>query len=123
MPRQQEGIERRIGRRMNSGKLRHRLTIQTKTQTGDGYGEGSAALATLATVWGSIEPVRGTEFLNAQQVNAEVSHQIVLRYRSDLTVTPENQISYSGRTFEIQSIRNMGERDRTWEIDAKEVVV
>jgi len=108
---------------MNSGKLRHRLTIQTKTQAGDGYGEGSATLATVATVWGSIEPVRGTEFTNAQQVNAEMSHQIVLRYRSDLTVTPENQLNYASRTFEILSIRNINERDRTWEIDAKEVVV
>jgi hypothetical protein len=52
-----------------------------------------------------------------------MSHQIVLRYRSDLTVTPENQISYASRTFEILSIRNVGERERTWEIDAKEVVV
>ncbi len=105
---------------MRAGLLRHRIVIQGVTETRDAVGGVSRSWATDATRWGSIEPVRGRELLESDSVRGDVTHKIRFRYYSGLT--PTNRLTHGGRTFEIVSVLNPGERDIMTEVLAKEEV-
>jgi len=105
---------------MNIGKLRHRVTIQKVTVTQDAdTGEVSETWSTLGQVWAEVAPLSGRELFAAQQVEAQVSHQVTTRYRGD--VTPNMRISHNSRTLNIESVINPGERNRELQLLCTEV--
>ena len=108
---------------MQAGYLRHRITIQTTTQTQNAtYGTTEDSWATHVTAWASIEPLRvgSREWFDAQKFTAEVSHLVKLRYRSG--VTPKMRISWDSRLFDIKIVLNVEERDRELQLLVKETV-
>lgn len=94
---------------MNSGKLDRYITIQSATETKDSFGAPIQTWATLASVWAQIKEVRGKEYFAAQAVNSEVDTIFAIRYRSD--VTTKMRISYDSKTYDIQSVVEVGRRD------------
>lgn len=91
------------------GKLRHRITIQQATETQDGAGQPIPSWSTFATVWASVEPLQGKEYLLAQQTKANVSHKVTIRHLDG--VIPKMRISYDSRTLQIVSVIHSEERD------------
>jgi len=73
-------------------------------------GENEESWGTLATVWGVLEPVTGNEQFEAGNLEQVNQYRVEMWYRSD--VTTEERISYLGRTFEIESVVNVDERNR-----------
>ncbi|MBO8183770.1 MAG: phage head closure protein, partial [Archaeoglobus sp.] len=47
---------------MRAGELRHRITIQQMQDTQNEYGEPTKEWVDAATVWASIEGLRGREY-------------------------------------------------------------
>lgn len=88
---------------MEAGSLRHRITIQQRTDTQDGYGEPIPTWSTLATVWAAVEPQTGQEATIAmsQQSEARLRIRVRVRYRTDLSVL--HRIVWQGRTFQIEA--------------------
>ncbi|MDW7651312.1 MAG: phage head closure protein, partial [Bacillota bacterium] len=74
----------------------------------------------IGTVWASIEPLSGREFFAAQQVNAEVSTKITLRYKAG--IKPEMRVLFAGRVFEILSVINLEEKNIQFVLMCKEVL-
>jgi len=105
---------------MRAGDLRHRITLQQKTETRDSFGAVIETWNDVATLYASIEPLRGKEFFDAQQVNAEVTIRIRIRYRSG--VTPNMRVLFGTRTFDIQSVINVDERNREMILMCREVI-
>ena len=105
---------------MRAGLLRHRITIQTRAESLDDFGEMDLTWSNSATVWASIEPLTGKELINAAQAGAMISHKITLRHKSG--VNPKDRITHAGRTFEIESVRNFRERDISIELMCREEV-
>jgi SPP1 family predicted phage head-tail adaptor len=72
---------------MRSGRLRHRITLR---QLAGGSprqapnGERLDAFADVATVRAYIRPISGKEFRAGQQVQAQISTEIEIRYRADV---------------------------------------
>ena len=96
---------------MDVGRLRHRLKIYDKgTITRNGVSEEIPAYdALIATVWGAVEALSGREFLEANQVQADVTIRIVIRYRSG--IRPEMRVVEGEHTYEIESVLDQrGER-------------
>lgn len=93
---------------MRAGKLRHRVTIQQETQTEPGDGTVSREWTPLETVWASVEPLRGRELIEAQQLSGRISHRIRLRGYDGLT--RKHRISFDGRTFGIEAVLSRDER-------------
>lgn len=66
---------------MRSGKLRYRVSVQDRTETVD---EKTGAIthtwATERTVYANVEPLSGRERMEAQQVQADTSYKITMRY-------------------------------------------
>lgn len=69
---------------MEAGNLRHRITIQKPGMTRNAYNQPVDTWDTVATVWAAVEPLRGREFYAAQQINAEATVRVRIRYRADV---------------------------------------
>ena len=87
---------------LSAGRLRDRVTIQTKSVARDSYGAEVVTWTTLATVWASVESLSGREYMAAQQVNAERVQRVVIRDRDD--VMPHMRVTHRGRTMNIDAI-------------------
>ncbi len=81
---------------MRAGARRHRLTIQRQVP---GIGFSDPTWTTHTEAWGSIEPLRGSEFLAADQVNSEVTAKITIPYR--IGVTAAMRVTCNGRLYQI----------------------
>lgn len=101
---------------MNTGDYRRRVEVQQRVETKNTLGEVEVNYQTIATRWCAIRPLNGKELLAAAQVQADVSHEIRMRYLS--TLTPKHRLIQvgSGRVFEIDSRFNPSEDKRTTEM-------
>ncbi len=96
---------------MRAGRIRHRVTIQSESQTADGAGGYGLAWTDLATTWAAVEPLNGRERLQADQVQDETTHQITMRYRSDVVPIGKYRVLFGTRTFNVTSVINPDERN------------
>lgn len=69
---------------MNAGELRQRVTIQEPNDTRDALGGLVAGWSDVATVWAKVEPVSGREIVEADAVEARITHRVVIRWRDGL---------------------------------------
>ena len=104
---------------MRAGALRHRIALQSVGSTYDDYGDLSDSWSTAASVWASIAPVSGQETDIAGELTGVVTHKFKIRYRA--SVSPQNRITFDGRTFQVESVRNWQERKVYLELLCKEV--
>lgn len=73
---------------VKAGRLRHRITIQEQQQTQDPEtGAIIVTWVTIATVWGSVEPLSVREFIQSQATQSEVTARITIRYRAGLNAS------------------------------------
>lgn len=89
---------------MRAGRLRHRVVVERATDGTDAYGDQVPTWVELATVWASVEPLSGREYLAAAHIQADVSTRIVLRGIPGVTLTPKDRIRYGSRLFDIKQI-------------------
>lgn len=95
------------------------MSIQSATETRNGYGEAVKTWSTVTTVWASVEPLRGRELFDAEQVQSEISHRVRVRYSG--SVTPQNRLLFGSRVLEIQAVINVNERNREMQLMCKEM--
>lgn len=107
---------------MRSGRLRHRLSLQSPTHANT-VGTITTTWGTVAAIWGSIEPLRvgSREFYDSAVINAEISAKVIIRYTAD--IEPDYKIVFGARTFEIISIINVDEKDKEMQLMVKEEVI
>ena len=75
----------------------------TRTQGVDDYGAPMPdGWEVLATVWASIDPLRGAEYYSSDQRQSEVTCDIRMRYRSDLTTAM--QIHHGDQKYDIIAV-------------------
>ena len=104
----------------NAGWLRHRITIQDKSVARNAYGEEVITWTEVATVWAAVWPIRGREYMEAQQQQADVTHRVMIRYRTD--VVPTMRITWGSRTFMIESVIEVRSARRDMELICRELV-
>jgi SPP1 family predicted phage head-tail adaptor len=92
------------------GWLRHRVTIEAASATGDEAGGETRTWSTFATAWARIEPVEAREKAVAAHLAGVVSHKVTLRWRDDLTATM--RVAYRGRHFRIRTLHDPDEGRR-----------
>ena len=105
---------------MRAGRLRHQVVIQTPTETNDSQGQAIKSWGTFATVHAAVEPMSGREYFGASQINADTSTKITIRWLSGITA--KMRVSYDSKLYNIEAIRNIGERDRQIELMCSEGV-
>lgn len=101
---------------MEAGRLRHRITFQTGSESNDG--EGITVYTDSFTVWSDIRPLTGNRRYLAQQLDASISGTVIIRYRSD--VKSSMRIKFGTRYLTIISIRDPEEAHISLELDFSE---
>lgn len=105
---------------MRAARLRHRVTIQQPVVAVNGYGERITTWSTVATVWAAVEPLRGREFFDAEQVQAEISHRVIMRYRAGMESTM--RLLHEGRVLHITAPPiDVDERHRELQLMCREM--
>lgn len=85
---------------MRAGKLRHYVSLQEKSVTRDAFGgEVITWVDRYTNAPVSIEPLKGTNLIAAQQVHPELTAVIRLRYLPD--VSPQWRVKFGTRIFSI----------------------
>jgi len=98
-----------------ASRLRHRLTLQQEVQTSDGAGGYSKSWENVVEVWAEILPLAsggahlGREILMAGEIQSEVTHRVLLRYREG--VTAAMRLLYGERIFNIRFVANPEENN------------
>jgi len=87
---------------MRAGRLRHRVTIQQKVPTRDTFGGELVTWSPVATVWASVEPLQGREYLAARQLQAELTTRIRIRCRTG--ILPQMRVVWGSHTYDIQAV-------------------
>ncbi len=106
---------------MRAGTLRHKVTLQKPVDTQNTYGEPESRWQTVSSnIWASVSPLRGREYLTAQQLASEIESRIVMRYRLD--VTAKMKILKGTDEYLIESIINPDERNRELELMCRRIV-
>lgn len=102
---------------MQAGKLRHRVTLQSRV-AGSPQKKPSGApddsWTAFATVAASIEPLRGREFLEAQAVQAKIDVRIRIRYLAG--VTAAMRVVHDGLVYPIEAVIDPQLRHRELEL-------
>ena len=96
---------------MLAGKLRHRITIQTRTDTQDGFGQPVASWVNLVT----NEPAEkrdlsGRELIAAQAVHSETTTEFVIRYRSGFD--SKARVMFDGDVWTLNAVLDPDGRRR-----------
>lgn len=103
---------------LNSGMLRHKITIERESLTTDIVGGQSSSWATLIEPFALVKPVSGTERYQAMKLEADVTHRIYIRYSS--VISPTDRIIFNSREMQIRAIINIEERNKWLELHCVE---
>ena len=113
---------------------KHRIKLQNPVITRDAHGGFTpvqhndmtiANWTDIASAQAYIEPLRGRQYFEAQQVNSEVTHKVKLRYCADVMadIKPKStRLLYNNRAFKIETAYSPRELKREIELLCVEVV-
>lgn len=85
---------------MRAGQLDHRWEIQEQQTQRDTFGEDAGPWKTIETVWGSWEPLKGSEKWAAQQFVETAVARVRMRHNAAVTALHRVKNSELGQ-FEI----------------------
>lgn len=99
------------------GSMDRRITIQKLFQgVGSTYGEPTETWVDWSTCWAAVEELTGRELAEARQISAEITTKFTIRWVDRLS--PTMRIVYSGQTFDIHHIAELG-RKEYWAVYGK----
>ena len=105
----------------HSGQFRHRIEFQSFTEIINANGFSSEEWVTQKEAWAMIKTLQGREYYQAATTQNENSMRFVIHYTKDLH--PDMRVFYNSRTFDIESIINDDEANKTMTVMVKEVIV
>lgn len=105
---------------MDAGRFTKRLTIQSTTQSQDGFGEPDDSWGTYATRWAEIEYEGGGEALQAGTERTELRARIRMRYDSlTAAITGKMRATLGSTVFWFETpAQNLGMRNEVVEVQA-----
>lgn len=105
---------------MRAGALRSRISIQQVSESANTMGEVTKTWSEFASRRAEVNPLRGREFFQAQQLADEATVRFRIRYTSG--IDSKMRIVYDNRTFDITAPPiDVENRHREMEIMAREV--
>lgn len=105
---------------MNPGIFKHRIVIQKSVIVTDDIGQQTDQWQDFITIKAMIKTISGKEYFSTAYEQADRTYRFVIRYRDG--ITPKMIIRYDERVFNIESVINDDELDKTLTIIAKELI-
>lgn len=94
---------------MQAGQLDQQLTLQAPSAARDALGGEVRTWSDVATLWGTVDAITGREVHAAQQLHAEVTLRVRLRYRADITA--EHRLMMDGAPLAIHAVLPVGRHE------------
>ena len=105
--------------RIRAGQLRHQARLQKPVHTQDSYGGVITEWVTEYWFHVGIDPKRGVERQQTQQVQAITT--VVLQARWDSRFEPQKRIKAMGKTFNLEAVLDVDGRFRLAELHCQEL--
>jgi SPP1 family predicted phage head-tail adaptor len=109
------------------GALRNRIEIEKNAPTTDLAGGRVDVWEHFVPVWARIETLSGKRLVAAQALAAEVTHEILVRYRPALAnpvdAVKNYRIKWGSRIFNLHGVNNVEERNVWMLLQCSEGVV
>ena len=102
---------------MNPGLFDKRITFCKTEITVDDLLQEIEEFVEYATVWSMIRTLKSDEYYSAATTKNEESKRFIIRYRKG--ITSDMQIKYNEQLYDIKSIINDDEKDKTLTIIAE----
>lgn len=83
------------------GTLTDRVQLRRREMTSEDGGGHVALFVPIVSVWARVRSLSGRQGMSADARAVEISHSVVLRFRSD--VSPGDRIVYRGRNLDVVS--------------------
>jgi len=74
----------------------------------DGGGGASVSWIPVEELWASITPTGGGESVQAEKMSAQITHNVFLRYRAD--ISSAMRIRFGARILDILAVIDVDER-------------
>ena len=87
---------------MRAGRLDQRVTIERRQVGSGGLGQPSNTWVPLATVWASVEPLTGREFIQANTLQSPVAARVRMRYMAGITTA--DRVVHRGKTYSLEAV-------------------
>ena len=92
------------------GKMRYRVKVERATNTRDASGGLSQSFGSVATIYANIKPKNANSTYRQGMLQEKVTHEITIRYMKNIDTN--SKITFGTRSFAINGIINVDERDR-----------
>ena len=79
-----------------AGLFRHRVAAQRRAAGADAWNEQAGAWATIATMDAQVEPLSGSELVEARAMEGRTTHRVTTRY-SSLVLTSKDRFRWQDR--------------------------
>lgn len=90
---------------MQSGKLRHRLSLQEQGQTQDPQtGQLVVKWQEVVKLWASVEPLSAREFIAAKTHQSQVSARVVIRAQDGINASQRLVDTRTGAIYNIEGV-------------------
>ena len=90
---------------MQSGKLRHRLSLQEQGQTQDpNTGQLVVKWQEVDKLWASVEPLSAREFIAAKTHQSQVSARVVIRATDGINASQRLVDTRTGAVYNIEGV-------------------
>lgn len=100
---------------MQGGTLRNLVEIQQRSTVQDAFGGQSIVWSFLTTVRAAVVPTSGREQFIAQAEQAEVTMQIITRYKpifANMQAVASMRAFFRGQAYNIHAVVNENSRNR-----------
>ena len=109
------------------GKLDRKLKLYKSTFTTDEYGARVVNNSTFVTIYGSFDFKSGNTTYDADALINKEMIECLVRYRTDIGVSPQYALTFGTTVYSIKSIKEVGRKDKLIlklvETDAQDLTV
>lgn len=94
---------------MKGGRLDRRITVQSKTENTDAYGQRVLSWSTFLSIWSN--PVQSNGKEQTDDNNRSTERKVNFRVRYNNTITNEMRIIWESDYYKIEDIKELGRQD------------
>ena len=94
------------------GKLDRKLKLYKRTFNNDLYGERTVDVQSFVTIYGSFDFKSGNTTYDADALINKEKIECLVRYRTDIGVSPQYALTFGSTVYSIKSIKEVGRKDK-----------
>ena len=95
---------------IRAGELRDQVVLQKSIQSLGRQGGRTFEWEDQYTVWAAVAPITGSEYAEASQMQAKLTHVVTIRQKSD--VKSGWRVKFGARFLNIESVQDVEVRSR-----------